>query len=123
MRWEDLAAKRQRRGSPRRRRRIGGGGGGGFPMGGGGLGIGTIVVLGLVGWALGIDPRLLIGGAEILTGGGQQQQSSQRRRAPSPARRPTRPAQFVAAVLGSTEDAVEGDLRARTARPIARRSS
>ena len=50
-----------------------GGGGGGFriPGGtGGGLGIGTIVVLGLIGWALGIDPSVLIGGAEILSGGG-----------------------------------------------------
>ena len=37
---------------------------GGFPGGKGGLGIGTMVVLGLIGWALGIDPRLLIGGAE-----------------------------------------------------------
>ena len=27
----------------------------------GGIGVGTIVVLGLIGWALGIDPRLLIG--------------------------------------------------------------
>ena len=52
-----------------------GGGGmpGGFPMGRGGLGIGTVVVLGLVGWALGIDPRLLIGGAEMLTRGQQPQ--------------------------------------------------
>src|SRR3954454_13630452 len=51
----------------------GGGGGGGFglPMGGGGLGIGTIIVLSLVGYAFGIDPRVLIGGAEILGGGGQ----------------------------------------------------
>ncbi|MGB6326722.1 MAG: neutral zinc metallopeptidase [Methylocella sp.] len=32
----------------------------------GGLGIGTMVVLGLLGWALGIDPRLLIGGAEMV---------------------------------------------------------
>src|SRR6195256_586471 len=56
-----------------RRDDSGGGGGGGFglPMGGGGLGIGTIIVLGLVGYAFGIDPRILIGGAEILTGGGQ----------------------------------------------------
>ena len=38
---------------------------------GGGLGIGTIIVLGLLGYAFGIDPRILIGGAEILTGGGQ----------------------------------------------------
>src|SRR6201995_961111 len=47
-----------------------GGGGLGLPMGGGGLGIGTIIVLGLVSYAFGIDPRILIGGAEILTGGG-----------------------------------------------------
>ena len=44
----------------------------GLPMGGGGLGIGTIIVLGLVGYAFGIDPRILIGGAEILTGGGRR---------------------------------------------------
>jgi predicted metalloprotease len=50
---------------------IGGGGGFGLPMGGGGLGIGTIIVLGLIGYAFGIDPRILIGGAEILSGGGQ----------------------------------------------------
>src|ERR1700688_1096143 len=57
---------------------IGGGGGGfGLPMGGGGLGIGTIIVLGLVGYAFGIDPRILIGGAEILTGGGSQAPSYQ----------------------------------------------
>ncbi len=51
---------------------LGGGGGGGFglPMGGGGLGIGTIIVLGLISYAFGIDPRILIGGAEILNGGG-----------------------------------------------------
>src|ERR1700688_2667009 len=57
---------------------IGGGGGGfGLPMGGGGLGIGTIIVLGLVGYAFGIDPRLLIGGAGNLTGGGSQAPSYQ----------------------------------------------
>ena len=48
-----------------------GGGGLGLPMGGGGLGIGTIIVLGLVSYAFGIDPRILIGGAEVLNGGGQ----------------------------------------------------
>ncbi|MFX4809754.1 neutral zinc metallopeptidase, partial [Acinetobacter baumannii] len=47
------------------------GGGMGIPMGGGGRGIGTIIVLGLLGYAFGIDPRILIGGAEILTGGSQ----------------------------------------------------
>ena len=48
---------------------MGGGGGIGSPMGGGGLGIGTIIVLGLISYAFGIDPRILIGGAEILNGG------------------------------------------------------
>src|SRR5580698_5426062 len=48
---------------------MGGGGGLGLPMGGGGLGIGTLIVLGLVSYAFGIDPRILIGGAEILNGG------------------------------------------------------
>jgi predicted metalloprotease len=44
---------------------------GGAPFGGGsgGLGLGAIVVLSLIGYFTGIDPRLLIGGAEILTGG------------------------------------------------------
>ena len=53
----------------------GGGGMGGMPIGTGGLGIGGMVVLGLIGWALGIDPRLLIGGAEVLTGGGSAYQT------------------------------------------------
>lgn len=42
---------------------------GGFGLpGAGGLGLGTMVILGIIGWALGIDPRLLIGGAEIMSG-------------------------------------------------------
>ena len=42
---------------------------GGFPLGRtGGIGIGTIILLGLIGWALGINPIYLIGGAEILSG-------------------------------------------------------
>ena len=57
MQWEDY------RQSDNLEDRRGGGGGefAGLPGGRGGLGIGTMVVLGLVGWALGIDPRLLIG--------------------------------------------------------------
>src|SRR6478752_174880 len=54
------------------------GGGMGLPMGGGGLGIGTLIVLGLVSYAFGIDPRILIGGAEILNGGGQTSQIDRR---------------------------------------------
>jgi uncharacterized protein len=80
----------------------GGGGGFGLPIGGGGLGIGAIIALGLIGWALGIDPNLLIGGAEILSGQGQPQVQ-----APSTARRTGTPqddmGRFVSRVLGSTE--------------------
>src|SRR5262249_60131569 len=67
MRWEDF--RRSDNIEDRRDESYSGGGGGGFgmPGGAGGLGIGTVVVLGLVGWALGIDPRLLIGGAEMVT--------------------------------------------------------
>ena len=85
-----------------------GGGGGGMSMGGGGLGIGTIIVLGLLGWALGIDPRILIGGADILMGGGSGTQVEQR--APQgqtrgPAAPPSdQSGQFIAAVLGNSED-------------------
>ena len=43
---------------------------GGMPGGAGGLGLGTIIILGLIGWALGIDPSVLINGAQILSGGG-----------------------------------------------------
>jgi predicted metalloprotease len=90
-----------------RRGESGGGGGGfGLPMGGG-LGIGTIVVLGLVGWALGIDPRVLIGGAEILSGGNSGSQYQQPVQPGGQARRTGSPSDdaggFVASVLGSTE--------------------
>lgn len=80
-------------------------GGGGFhiPGGGGGLGIGTIVVLGLIGYALGIDPRLLIGGAEMLSGSNPS--IEHRQAAPRKTGTPTdQMGQFVAAVLGDTED-------------------
>jgi uncharacterized protein len=87
-------------------RRSEGGSTGGFsiPGGRGGLGIGTIVVLGLIGWALGIDPSVLIGGAELINGGGS---SSQQQIAPGPSGRTGAPAdqagQLVSGVLGSTE--------------------
>jgi predicted metalloprotease len=70
--------------------------GGGGMAGKGGLGIGTVVVLGLLGWALGIDPRLLIGGAEQLNNMRQGAQTS--------ARTPSDDmGQFVAAVLAANE--------------------
>jgi hypothetical protein len=44
-------------------------GGGGGMVRKGGLGMGTIAILGIIAYALGIDPRLLIGGAEMMGGG------------------------------------------------------
>ena len=65
----------------------------------GGLGVGTIVVLGLIGWALGIDPRLLIGGAEMMSRSDQTQQETQvGTGTPS-----DETGRFVSAILGSTE--------------------
>jgi predicted metalloprotease len=102
MRWDDLRQsiniEDDREASASR------GGGFGIPGGGGGLGIGMVIILGLVGWALGIDPSVLIGGAQILTGGGQDTQQT----SPAPdvdAGTPNdQTGKFVAAVLGSTED-------------------
>jgi uncharacterized protein len=80
------------------------GGGLSIPGGGGGLGIGMVIILGLIGWALGIDPSVLIGGAQILTGSGPATQQT----GPAPEVDAGTPndqtGKFVAAVLGSTED-------------------
>jgi predicted metalloprotease len=108
MRWDDF----RRSDNIEDVRGQGGGysGGGGFPIpgGGGGLGIGTIIVLGLIGWFLGIDPRILIGGAEVFTGPAQQQ--TQRQAPPAKKGAPSDyQGDFVAAVVGSTED-VWGDI-------------
>jgi predicted metalloprotease len=72
------------------------------------LGLGAIIVLGLIGWALGIDPRVLIGGAEMVeNGGGQSSQLSdtgtpaQQTQAGTPS---DQTGQFVAAILAETED-------------------
>ena len=76
----------------------------GMPGGAGGLGIGTVIIIGLISWYLGIDPSVLLNGAQILSGdGSSSQQSSQ---APDVgAGTPSDPTgQFVASVLGSTED-------------------
>jgi predicted metalloprotease len=89
-----------------------GGGGGGIPIGGGagGLGIGVILVLAVIGYFTGIDPRILIGGAQIVMGNGGNA-SSYSAPAPSPvAMQPQQNAQndpmlvFVKKILGQTED-------------------
>ena len=86
---------------------MGGGGGMGLPMGGGGLGIGTIIVLGLISYAFGIDPRILIGGAEILQGGGgssstyQSDRSSTQRKTGAPT---DEMGSMIAGILGEIDD-------------------
>ncbi len=87
-----------------------GGGGGGIP--GGGLGLGTIVVLGLIGWALGINPLLLIQGAEQVNNARNGYQTQQQPYQPSSGGQQQaqtgtpkdQMGQFVAAILGETED-------------------
>jgi len=64
-----------------------------------GMGVGTIVVLGLIGWALGIDPRLLIGGAEMMSRSSQSQQQTEVGTGTSS----DEMGRFVSAILGSTE--------------------
>jgi len=95
MREDDLRESsniEDRRGSP---------GGGGLRTGG--LGVGAVVVLSLIGWAFGIDPSVLIDGAQQVAGNAPV--SSQT--APTQAR-PGTPGddvgRFVARVLGETED-------------------
>jgi predicted metalloprotease len=90
-----------------RRGEIGRGGGGiRIPGGRGGLGIGTIILLVLLGWWLGIDPSVLIGAGDVLTGGGRSQQQTQN--APDQTQADAGGAsdqtkEMVSAVLGSTE--------------------
>jgi uncharacterized protein len=86
--------------------RRGGGGWGGFPAPRAGhLGMGTIIILVIAGWALGINPLYLIGGAEILSGlrGGSQQQQTQAPPSTGAETPSDQMGTFVAGVLGSTE--------------------
>jgi uncharacterized protein len=79
----------------------GGFSGGGGLLGGRSIGIGTIVVALLGGWALGINPITIL---NLLSGGGAPVQVQQQQ---GPAQRPPaddRMAQFVSTVLADTED-------------------
>ncbi len=75
---------------------------GGMPGGAGGLGIGTVIIIGLISWYFGIDPSVLLNGAQILSGGGTQQTTQ----APPVSTGTPQDAtgRFVALVLGDTED-------------------
>jgi predicted metalloprotease len=107
MRWEDFRAStnvEDRRG-----------GGGGIPGGVGGLGIGGVIVLSLIGWALGIDPRVLISGVEQMQGGRAPTEQTQPR---GERGQPTDEAgRFAAAILGNTEDVWKQVLPQQVNRP------
>jgi predicted metalloprotease len=83
-------------------RRGSGGSGGGLPIGRGSLGIGGILVVLFLSYVTGINPVTLLGLYDTVNGGGGGTQVSQT----APARPPVQDGaeQFVAKVLGSTED-------------------
>ena len=80
------------------------GGGMGLPIGGGGLGIGTIIVLGLIGYAFGIDPRILIGGAEMLSHGSAPSYQADRRSPGKTGAPKDEMGDMIAGVLGEIDD-------------------
>ena len=83
------------------RRDAGYSGGGGFPIGGRGIGLGTIVIALVGGWILGINPLTLL---SALSGGGMPDSAVVQQ---APAQRPPaddRMASFVSTVLADTED-------------------
>ncbi len=84
------------------RRDGGGGGGGGFPIGGRGVGIGTVAIALVAGWIFGINPLTVLG---LLSGGGTDAPVVQQAPA-GPAQRPPasdKAAAFVSTVLRDTE--------------------
>ena len=99
MRWEDYRMSE----NVDDRRGDGGGGGGG--VSGSGLGIGAMVVLGLLGWALGVDPRMLIAGAEMMGGGRSPTSGYSEQQRPRQSVPPTdNTGRFVSAMVAMNED-------------------
>ena len=106
MKWEN---NRQSDQIEDRRDAPGGGLGGGFGaggprrVGGRGIGLGTIAIALVAGWIFGINPMTILG----VLGGGGELQPTQAQHAPAPVST-GQPAdtmgQFVASVLGGTED-------------------
>ncbi len=106
MKWEDF--RQSENVDDRRGDGEGGGGFGGglgLPGGGGGLGVGAIIVLGLLSWAIGVDPRLLISGAEMVAGGRAPQSQAVEQRSARPSGPPSdNVGRFVSAVVAMNED-------------------
>jgi predicted metalloprotease len=77
---------------------------GGIPGGKAGLGVGTVVIIFLISWYLGIDPNVLLNGGQLLVGSGSLQDQTDQA-PPVTAGTPTdATGRFVALVLGDTED-------------------
>jgi predicted metalloprotease len=104
MKWEDFQSSENiedRRGNDQ----YAGAGGGSRWGGAGNLGLGTVVVLGIIGYLTGINPAVLIGGAEMLNnmrGGGQVANVPH---TSTPRQEPTdQTGRFVAKILGENEE-------------------
>jgi len=100
MKWEDLQS------SENIEDRRGGGSmmGGGPRVGAGGIGLGTMVILGLIGWALGVNPAILIGGAQMINNMRQEREVAlPRQDAPRQSAPTDQMGRFVAKVVGSNE--------------------
>jgi predicted metalloprotease len=99
MRWEDLPESQNV--EDRRDGSGGFGGGGGIPGGAGGLSIGTVLILGIIGWATGINPSLLIGAVDSVTRSQPRVEQTQPNRPGASPKDET--GRFVTRILGSTE--------------------
>jgi predicted metalloprotease len=101
MKWEDLQSSE----NIEDRRGHGPMVGGGPRMGAGGIGLGTMVILGLIGWALGINPAILIGGAQMINNMRPDREAAlPRQQAPRQSAPPAdQMGTFVAKVVGSNE--------------------
>jgi len=83
------------------------GGGGGFRLGGGSLGLGSVVIALVAGWIFGVNPLTILG---LMSGGGGAPQTQQ-----APAHKPPaddQMARFVSVVLADTEDVWRAKFRA-----------
>ena len=95
---------------------------GGMPGGAGGLGIGTVIIIGLISWYFGIDPSVLLNGAQILTGGGSAIAADQRGAAGHRRDAERSDRQVRRSGARRHRGSLDGNFRRQRARPITRRS-